>query len=256
MSPYANFDGAQGTVVVSGYEGVQDNRQRSISFWIRTTQEDLSTVCWWGDDLTTREVLDGSESRVRLIGGHIELFGKGSGRKSASPVNDGNFHHVVCSWALNPDRPDRTDFQTAKVVIDGVDNNGDNFGQSRRIIFPDGTERTTTAIDTPGESEIVIGARPDGSGGYKEFFQGDLDEFAVYNDVVSSGTISGAYNEGTPGADLLALGQVPALQFWYRMGDDPADVAPSGTLPPGTFVDQNPFTKRNAVVSSGVTISG
>jgi len=40
------------------------------------------------------------------------------------------------------------------------------------------------------------------------------------------------------------------------MGDDPGDVVPSGTLPFGTFVDQNPYTNRNAVVSSGVTISG
>ena len=256
MVKYANFDGSQGTVVVSGYLGVAEERHRSVAFWIRTTQEDLATICWWGDDLTARELLDGTESRVRLVGGYIEIFGKGSGRKSASKVNDGNFHHVVCTWTVLDANYGHEDFQVANVAIDGVYDNGKNFGQGKKVIWADGTERSTAAIDTPDETEVIIGARPGASGiGYTEFFQGDLDEFAVYNDVLVSGTISGTYNAGVRGADLLSLGQVPALQFWYRMGDDPGDVVPSGTLPFGTFVDQNPYTKRNAVVSSGVTIS-
>jgi len=270
MVTYANFDGSQGTVVVSGYLGVAEDRHRSVSFWIRTTQEDLATICYWGHNLdpnnneeigiTRPKVVvsgfpDGSESRVRLIGGYIELFGKGSRRRSALKVNDGNFHHVVCTWHAGDAAYGHEDFQVANIILDTVVENDRGVGQGKKIIFPDGTERSTTAINTPEQIEVIIGARPDGLGGYKEFFQGDLDEFAIYNVALNSGTISGAYNGGVRGADLLSLEHVPALQFWYRMGDDPADTVPSGTLYHGTFIDQNPFTQRHGVVSSGVTIS-
>jgi len=277
MVKFANFDGSQGTVVVSGYLGVAGERHRSVSFWIRTLQDELATICYWGHDLTTfpgknrKEQLnirdprviasgfpDGSESRVRLAGGYIELFGKGSRRESSVKVNDGNFHHVVCSWTALDAAPGHEDFQVADIWVDTVLSNGKGVGPGKRFIFGDGTERITTAIRTPEQIEVLIGARPATrvSGiEFTEFFEGDLDEFALYNDVLSSGNVQSLYASGTPGVDILSLEQVPALQFWYRMGDDPADVVPSGTLPFGTFFDQNPFTLRHGVVSSGVTIS-
>lgn len=274
MATFASFDGSQGTVVVSGYLGVAGSRHRSVAFWIRTIQEELSTICYWGHDFNfgrneevallgplRRQVVvsgfpDGSESRVRMIGGYIELFGKGSRRRSGVRVNDGNFHHVVCTWVNDGPVPGHEDFARANIIVDSLIENGRAVGQGQRLIFPDGSEHSSTAINTPEYVQMVIGARPHGSGtGYQEFFSGHLDEFAVYDDVMSSGTISGAYNGGVRGANLLALDQVPALQFWYRMGDDPGDVVPSGTLPFGTFVDQNPFTRRHGVVSSGVTVS-
>jgi len=281
MVKFANFDGAEGTVVVSGYQGVGGNRHRSVSFWIRTTQKDLATICYWGHDLRTRPARkeeisihhpnivasgfpDGSESRVRLVGGFIELFGKGSRRRSALKVNDGAFHHVVCTWFEGDAAPGHEDFQIGNIILDTFIENGKGVGPGNQLIFGDGSVHVSTAINTPEQTQVVIGARPAIAPGlpvgspiesYTEFFEGDLDEFAVYNDVMSSGTISGAYNAGVPGADLLSLDQVPALQFWYRMGDDPGDVVPSGTLPFGTFFDQNPFTSRHGVVSSGVTIS-
>ncbi len=254
MVKFANFDGNQGTVVASGYLGVPEDRDRSISFWIRTTQQELATICWWGDDLTERDIPDGSESRVRLIGGYIELFGKASSRRSASKVNDGNFHYVVCTWTKKIAAPGHEDFQVANIYIDTALDNGKARGDGFRVTSSAGALESPIRINTPEETEVIIGARPNGQGGFTEFYQGDLDEFAIYHDVLSSGTISGAYNAGVRGADLLSLGQTPALEFWYRMGDDPGDVVPSGTLPFGTFFDQNP-TSRHGVVSSGVTIS-
>lgn len=286
MVQYANFDGAEGTVVVSGYKGVGEDRHRSVSFWIRTTQKELATICYWGHALRTNPARfkekvgielpnivvsgfpDGSESRVRMVGGYIELFGKGSRRRSRVKVNDGNFHHIVCTWFQDDAAPGHEDFQVGNIIVDSFIENGKGFGPGNLPTFPDGTVHTSTAINTPEDALVVIGARPVTTTGlvnpdpllnpsvsYTEHFQGDLDEFAVYNDVMSSGTILGAYNGGVRGADLLSLDQVPALQFWYRMGDDPDDVVPSGTLPLGTFFDQNPFTLRHGVVSSGVTIS-
>ena len=135
MVKFAHFDGADGTVVVSGYQGVGEERHRSVSFWIRTTQKDLATVCYWGHNLLTKahkkeEVSvhhpnvvvsgfpDGSESRVRLVGGFIELFGKGSRRRSAFKINDGNFHYIVCTWFQGDAAPGHEDFQVGNLALE------------------------------------------------------------------------------------------------------------------------------------------
>jgi hypothetical protein len=255
MVKFANFDGSSGTVVVSGYLGVPDDDNRSISFWIRTTQ-DTGTICWWGNDLTST-VGDGEQCRVRLLDrGHVEIFGKGSFCRSASQVNDGNFHHVAFTWTNTGAPQGHDDFARANVYIDGVLDNGKVRGGSKLEIQPDGSQRTQLGIRTVEEEELVIGARPELFGDFTEFYQGDLDEFAVYRDVLDVTTVTGIYNDGVQGADLLALGHAAALQFWYRMGDDAGDVAPTLSAPSGALVDQNPFTSRNAVISSGVVLSG
>lgn len=252
MTLFANFDGAMGTVVASGYLGIPAAEDRSVSFWLRTTQP-AGTICWWGNDLLTNPE-DGEQCRVRLTRGFIELFGRGSFTRSSTTVNDENFHHIAITWTKSTARQGHDDFAEANIYIDGILRNGKVRGGARFEIQPDGSERTDLSIRTVEQEQLVIGARPAVNGFY-DFYQGDLDEFALYRDVMSSGTISGAYNGGVRGADLNAF-QGPALQLWYRMGDAAGDVVPSGTLPFGTFIDEAAFYNRNAVVSSGVTISG
>lgn len=252
-----NFDGNQGRVVVSGYKGITEGDERSISFWLRTTQENLATICYWGDDFTQPAINTGEECRIRLIGGKVELFGNGSFIQTSGTVNDGNFHHIAFTWSRIGANLGHEDLAIANVYVDNVLSNGRVRGGSRRLLQDDGTEVSPIEVDTSNETDVIIGARPDGQGGFTEFYSGDLDEFAIYKDVMSTATISGAYNSGIRGADLLSLGQVPSLQLWYRMGDDPRDTVPSGTLlATGTVADQQSFYSRDGITSSGVTISG
>ncbi len=247
MPQFFAFNGEDGLILVPGYQGIagkEGNLHRSITFWLRTTQKSFATICWWGDDLTG-DINDGEQNRIRLAGGKVELFARGSGRRSATTINDGNWHFIVFTYPGGPRElpglPVRN-FADVNVYVDNVLDNGE--------LFEDGTN----PVDIPEESEVVIGARPDGFNGFKAFYLGDLNEFAIYRDVLSTGTISAAYNNGVQGVDLNSLNQASAIQLWYRMGDDPGDTVGSGVSASGTSVDQS-FYGRDGAVSSGITIS-
>ncbi len=259
----ARFNGAGGRIVVPAYKGVTisgtprpHNDARSITFWMQTTQSGApGTICYWGNDLTG-EVTDGGQNRIRMIQGRVQLFGRGSFVESNSLVNDGDLHHILFTYTSTATILGHEDFSSGNVHVDGSIDNGRRRGGSNLKIQPDGSERTDIAVRTPAEHVVVIGARPVGSGditssgSFTDYFDGDIDEFAIYDEVLSTGTFSGIYNGGTPGADLLALGQVPDLQVWYTMGDDGGDSAP------GTMVDQRKLTfdGRDGTVSAGVSI--
>lgn len=233
---YLNFDGISGRVTVSGYKGVPRTLDRSISFWLRTTQSGGGTICYWGDEPTLDELTDGGQTRVRVIEGRAELFGRGSGRRSDSVVCDGSWHHVAFTYQRGSEPWRVRNFANANVYVDSVLDNG--------AVFDDGVTRTNTAE----EAELVLGARPAWSGGFTDFFLGDLDEFAIYDDELGQAAVADAYNGGVRGATLTASGQGAALQLWYRMGDDPGDGAPSGTL-----VDQS-YHGRNGTTCAGTSI--
>jgi hypothetical protein len=242
------FDGAQGRIEVTGYLGVEGTRERAISFWMRTTATD-GTICWWGDDLTG-EVVDGEQNRVRLFHGRVQLFGRGSFLETASELSDGSWHHVVFTWNVKNQIFGHEDFSRANVYVDNVLDNGRVRGGAQLKIREDGLERTDIAVRTPQEQFVVIGARPTSSGTFTEFYQGDLDDFAIYRDDLQPSTVSGIYNGGSPGVDLLSLGQGSALELWYLMGDGAGDSAPNGTV-----FNQQPFDAgRDGTTSSGTSI--
>lgn len=244
---YANFDGSAGKITVSGYRGVLADRHRAVSVWLRTTQSGIGTICWWGDDLTDQDLAEGSQNRIRLINGRIQLFGLGSYRETASQINDGNWHHVLCNWTSTAAATGHEDFSVADIYVDHVIDHGRDYERTGRV----GEGLSDQAIDTPEEEEVVIGARPGFSGiNFTEYYDGDMDEFAVYSDFLHESTISGIYNGGTPGVDLKTLPQTAALQLWYTMGDDVGDSAP-GTMVDQAFVDP---AGRDGTVSSGIVI--
>lgn len=229
MTQYVEFDGIQGRVTASGYPGVAGSgiaaaEPRSVSFWVTTTGYSEMAIASWGDDLQDT-IEDGEQNRLRLNRGKVQMFSKTSYRETASGINDGNWHHVVFTYAggafeQRPNDLRVRNFADAVVYLDGELNTG--------VWFEDGV----TDVKTPADFDLVIGARPKFGGGYTDFFAGGIDEFAVWRTVIDHATVSGAYNGGVRGADLLALDQAHKLQVWYRMGDDVGDSAP------GTLVDQ------------------
>jgi hypothetical protein len=245
MSSYLSFDGVRGRVLVPDYQGVatpfDGDRRRAVSFWLRTTQSgSLGTICYWGANLT-RNLNNGEENRIRLVGNKLELFGKGSGVQTSVPINDGSWHHIVFNYDPADPYPDVRNFADATVYVDNVPAKGQ--------VFEDGV----TNVNTPGEQAVILGARPTRSGGFTDFFRGDLDEFAIYRDTLALATISGIYNGGVPGINLTTASQAGSLQVWFKMGDAAGDTVPSGVLYSGTLVDQS-YYGRNGVTFSGVSI--
>ena len=246
MIQVLDFDGIEGRVVVDNYRGVASsgipfphNDDRSLSFWIQTTQSGLATVCYWGDDLTeTGFIPDGQQNRIRLIKDRLEIFGRGSYRRTDSVINDGSRHHVVFTYTSTGVTLGHEDFGIANVYVDNVLDNGANRTGGFRDVEYRGEYTTTSHVDTPLEHIVVLGARPVGSGvttasgHFTEYFEGNLTDFAIYHDVLTETTRTALYNLGVPGENLLSLGQVPALELWYPI------VTASGDAAPGTIIDR------------------
>ncbi len=253
MTDYLHLDGSQGHVMVSGYQGIAGRalmayQPRSVAFWIRSTQSGTSSsVLYWGDGFTS-EAEDGHQNRIRLSrGGKLQLFSKTSYCETASGILDNEWHHVVFTYgggAKHLRQDEETlrihNFANAEVYLDGELNSG--------IKRHDGIHE----VYTPAEQDVVIGARPVLSGTLVDFFEGDLDEVAVWRTVIPPTVISGVYNGGVRGGvDIKSLPENHALELWFSM-DDPADNAPNGHI-----VDQAKSTfpfPGSGITSSGTSI--
>jgi len=251
---YLHLDGDAGAyVVASGYKGVSGvgrsadgYEPRSMAFWVRSTQSGIaSSIMYWGDGFTP-EAEDGYQNRIRLSrGGKVQLFSKSSYRETSSGILDGEWHHLVFTYEggaryLRQDEGrDRVrNFADAKIYLDGEDNSG--------VQWEDGI----TDVFTPAEHDVVIGARPLLSGTLTDFFEGDLDDIAIWRTVITPTTISGIYNGGVRGGvDFKNLPDAHKLQLWFSM-DDPSDTAPNGSLIDQAVGSTFPFP------GLGITFSG
>jgi len=192
-----SFDGVEGRVVVDNYRGVASsgipfpsNDERSISFWIQTTQSGLATVCYWGDDLTG-PINDGEQNRIRLIKDRLEIFGRGSYRRTDSVINDGRRHHIVFTYTSTGATLGHEDFGIANVYVDNNLDNGANRSGGVRDVEHRGEFTSSVHVDTPSEHIVVIGARHVGSGvttasgHFAEYFEGNLTDFAIYHEALA-----------------------------------------------------------------------
>jgi len=118
--------------------------------------------------------------------GTVEIY------ESSSTVNDNAWHHVMVT----------------------------SSGSSYKL-FLDGSEQTSASGNNTGtwisdigtKNSCNIGAMIRGAGASTSYFNGNIDEVAIWDSDQSS-NISTIYNSGTPG-NLLSL----SPNHWWRMGD-------------------------------------
>ena len=192
----------------------------SLSFWIRVEPNAATatmTVC-----------AASTEAGARLFSVDIPSTGKvrfndGSVTTSTDVgVDDNAWHHYV--FAYTHGAPG-----SIAIYQDGVQ----IPGAASTIIY-NATNRVTMGAFWQG----VWGV------GYENTFylNGDLDEFSVWNKVLSSGEVATIYNGasgfGHPG-DLKRHSAVANLQAWWRLGDDIATWYDSAGSNHGTL---SPFT--------------
>lgn len=172
----------------------------SVSFWIKP--DIISTGgnqrIWSfgsGGTLQTQMYLTGS--------GNLQFGGPWSDGFTWG-ASSGNWYHVV--YRAN------TGLTTANVgyVVDGTTINSKN-------------QTVTTVFDTLGTTYI---GRNAGSYG----FEGNIDEFAIWNKYLSDADCIEIYNGGA-GIDLNTVSAAGNLQNWWRMGD------PNGTSSYATIAD-------------------
>ncbi|MEM9142654.1 MAG: LamG-like jellyroll fold domain-containing protein [Bacteroidota bacterium] len=150
------FDGAGNALSIPGYTGVNGANPRTIMAWLRTTTDTRITIAHWG--------ASGTGSRATFAvnaDGTIRSEFQGGGLNSTMTVNDGEWHHVAYGY----------DGATLTLYVDGM---------------PD-TSLETSIIDTgnAGETDVEVGSQFD-----SRVFNGNMDDFRIFNRALSPETIS------------------------------------------------------------------
>jgi hypothetical protein len=235
--PYSNtysvsFDGTNDYMTSSPV--TPSAQQGTISAWIKTTAGgpifSWSNLNYNPPSGTTRPLLS-----VRSTGELDYLFqqqhsGSVVNRiRSTSTVNDNNWHHVVVtsngsSWAMY------IDGSAASTTIP----NGSNTGQWVGDIY---------SLNSAFVAFSDIGAaRRHPTIGGNSYFNGSIDEVAVWDSALSSSDISSIYNSGVPN-DISSLS--PA--GWWRLGDND-----SGT---GTTITDQGSEGNDGTLTNGPSFS-
>jgi hypothetical protein len=226
---------------INGYKGVVGDQPRAISFWYRSSvdagfdaQRGDGTLCYWGQDPSGGST-NGREWRIgtRSSPSRIQVNGRGSYLTHSGIVEDNEWHHVLVNFEGGDNGIIASD-----IYVDG------SLGISGTA-FPN---QPAEQILTTSGTNVVIGARPTSAGGFAEYFQGDLDSFAIWNSKLSG--VSIAHVSSSAAADVTTIAENSNLQVWLKLGEG-GDTAGAG----GTMLDSS-SQGRNASTTVGTTISG
>ena len=206
-APFANtysldFDGVDDYLDLGASSTVADSGQFTLSFWIKGTSQSAGARYLFSADyynLNTFWTIQNTELYWRNINNGYKLL--------SANLLDGDWHHILIIW--NPD------------------------GANSTIrCFTDGANEVNVATDhryAPGWNGGAyqgglqyIGNR---GGGTFPGFNGNIDEFAVWNDDQSA-NVSTIYNGGVPN-DLTDL----SPDYWLRMGDNGSYKSPQWLIP-------------------------
>jgi hypothetical protein len=114
-----------------------------------------------------------------VIRGNVKFGGTTNVVDSESGLeNDGNWHHVVFTW-LSGDRTAANNI--TRIYIDGSETNNDAIGN--------------TWADASPPAELVIGRNSIQSNAY---FNGHINDVAIFDDVLTSSEVTAIYNSGAP----------------------------------------------------------
>ena len=210
----------------------------TMSFWIKTSQSTFAfLVSGFGGGTGAGAYRNESGIRINTAAGRLleyQDYNTGgsnrimAGNLVSGDVNDGAWHHVAMVYVPSG-------YTTTTGTASG---NGEGFK-----LFLDGTRVDTTLVgsfDLPTTvPEFKVG-REGRRALY--FYNGLIDEVAIFGSSLSDSDITAIYNSGTP-ADLSSYS--PTL--WWRMGDDD-----EGT---GTTITDQGSGGTNGTLTNGPTFS-
>lgn len=177
---YGNFDGVNDYVQVPNLSNIL-NGTASLAFWIRTTQTGNDTA-WQAPGVTGVEAVGSADD---IFWGWLDASGRiglsvgntfGVDTRSTQPINDGTWHHVV----LTRDHV----AGTFKIYING------SLNQSGTI--------ATGLIGTPFSSIGKIDNTAAGGSAPGQYFDGQLDEVRIYDQVLDDAQVTAIMAEVRP----------------------------------------------------------
>ena len=219
-----SFDGSDDYLLM-GTSAISLDTNFTISAWFKPTSDALAGydfMVGWGNDTS-------GQSRVMQILNSKLSFEIYFSRVSGSTtLSADTWYHGAVTFSGND----------VEIFLNG---SSDGTGTLSRSSM---TSSLTFAGGTPAMT--AVGFIP---------FSGLIDEFAVFDSVLSSTVISAIYNSGVP-ADISSLSPLG----WWRLGDGTGDTDSSGGTPAntdaiGTVVNQGSASNANGTGTNGPTYS-
>ena len=186
------FNGTDEYVSAGNPTELQFTSDFSISGWFKSSSATSQRIIS-KDDGTNRSYFV-QVSTTGVVEAAIYTSGAKQQNDSASGLADGNWHHFVFTF---------------------------ENGVGTKLYIDNGSPTTDSATGTLDNdtNDFEIGRREDNS----KFFNGDIDEVAVWNKVLSADDVQTIYNStnNNPGkcANLFTGGLGSGLIYWNRMGD-------------------------------------
>ena len=189
---------------------------RSYSFWIKTTSTSLQPLFSGIGPISlfryTNQLYKTASNQLLWSYDSSPIYGSTICQAiTTNPItiNDGNWHHIVL-YAPVDSSANRNNISNTKIYVDGLD-------------LALTTQPGTSAIrgfQSTGESEIVFGAGNSGGSSAQIYLDGNIDEFAYWdNSELSQETIEKIYNTTNNNTGKVAdLTETPegAPTAWYR----------------------------------------
>jgi len=192
-----NFDGLDDYVNCGNSASLQFSNTLSVSCWVKTSTSGKGILAIRVGSTPTQEAFSLTSS------GEVRM-NNGTRLTANTSILDNNYHHIVVTYDTS------LATNNLKIYIDGIlDNSVDR----------------TVVIQGSGTNYLIIGE-------YRasNFFNGNIDEVAVWDSELSAGAVTAIYNGGKP-KDLSGFSPVS----WWRMGEE---ATYDGSLNQFTIPDQ------------------
>ena len=219
-----SFDGSDDYLLM-GTSAISLDTNFTISAWFKPTSDALSGydfICGWGNNA------NGQCRVVQILNSKLSFEIYLSRISGATTLSADTWYHGAVTFSGND----------VEIFLNGSSDGTGTLSRSSMassLTFAGGTPAMTGVGFTP--------------------FSGLIDEFAVFDSVLSSTAISAIYNSGVP-ADISSLSPVG----WWRLGDGTGDTNSSGGTPVntdaiGTVVNQGSASNANGTGTNGPTFS-
>lgn len=172
-----DFDGANDYLTRNPIDGLETTG--SVSAWVKLDAMSANGFIFQirEEEGTNNQIILLWNNASGVIRGNVKFAGTTNVVDSGSGLeNDGNWHHVVLTW-MSDDRTAANNI--TRIYIDGSQTDSDAIGN--------------TWNGTAGE--LVIGRNSIQSNAY---WNGHINDVAIFNDALTSSEVSAIYNSGAP----------------------------------------------------------
>ena len=165
----------------SGSFGGTLQTKGSVSMWVKIDSHSANGVMW---QITAEEGTDDQlfilyHNAAGVIRGNVKLGGTANIVDSGSGLeNDGNWHHVVMTWESGSKTSANN---IVRLYIDGSQTDTDAIGNTWG-------DASAPAFALFGRNNIQSNA----------YFNGHLNDMAIFSEVLSSSEVTAIYNSGSP----------------------------------------------------------